>query len=41
MAMNTPGMSFRMEFASDGDKVLAVWMSRYCTGGSPNYTLTR
>ena len=35
-----PGDVYRMEFAVAGDRVLAVWMSRYCSGGSPLYTYT-
>jgi hypothetical protein len=32
-----PGDAFRLEFAVADNKILAVWMSRYCTSGSPAY----
>lgn len=37
-----PGDVHYMTFAiaEDGDKVLAGWLSKYCMGGNPTYTLT-
>lgn len=35
-----PGDVGRTFAASDGNKVLIVWVSRYCGGGSPNYAMT-
>ena len=35
-----PGDAHNMTFAIAGDKVLVGWISKYCDGGSPNYTLT-
>ncbi|MBN1657392.1 MAG: hypothetical protein JXA93_03270 [Anaerolineae bacterium] len=34
-----PGDAHNMTFAIAGDKVLAGWISKYCDGGSPAYTL--
>ena len=34
-----PGDAHNMTFAVAGDKVLVGWISRYCSGGSPSYTL--
>jgi hypothetical protein len=35
-----PGDSYNMTFAIAGDKVLVGWISKYCDGGTPAYTLT-
>jgi len=35
-----PGDVVRMEFAVVGNKVLAAWVSKYCSGGNPAYTAT-
>ena len=35
-----PGDVGRTFVASDGNQVLVVWVSRYASGGSPNYTMT-
>jgi hypothetical protein len=35
-----PGDVGRTSAASDGNKVLIAWVSRYCGGGSPNYAMT-
>ncbi|MFZ5916658.1 MAG: choice-of-anchor O protein [Chloroflexota bacterium] len=35
-----PGDAHNMTFAIAGDKVLVGWISRYCDGGAPAYTLT-
>jgi len=35
-----PGDVHHMTFAVAGEKVLAGWLSKYCMGGSPNYTLS-
>jgi hypothetical protein len=34
-----PGDAFNMTFAIAGDKVLVGWISKYCDGGLPAYTL--
>jgi hypothetical protein len=34
-----PGDVGRTSAASDGNKVLIAWVSRYCGGGSPNYAM--
>ncbi|MCI0521516.1 MAG: choice-of-anchor O protein [Chloroflexi bacterium] len=34
-----PGDAHYMEFAIAGNYVLAVWLSKYCSGGTPAYTL--
>jgi hypothetical protein len=34
-----PGDAHNMTFAIAGDKVLVGWISKYCDGGKPNYTL--
>ncbi len=34
-----PGDAHNMTFAIAGDKVLVGWISKYCDGGSPAYTL--
>ncbi len=35
-----PGDAHNMTFAIAGDKVLVGWISKYCDGGSPLYTMT-
>ena len=35
-----PGDVGRTFAASDGNKVLIAWVSRYCGGGNPNYAMT-
>jgi hypothetical protein len=35
-----PGDTLRNFLASDGNKVLFVWASKYCDSGSPNYAMT-
>lgn len=35
-----PGDTLRNFLASDGNKVLAVWVSKYCGSGSPAYSMT-
>jgi hypothetical protein len=35
-----PGDTLRNFLASDGNKVLAVWVSKYCGSGSPAYAIT-
>ncbi len=35
-----PGDAHNMTFAVAGDKVLVGWISRFCEGGSPSYTMT-
>ncbi|HSL16315.1 MAG TPA: PKD domain-containing protein [Methylomirabilota bacterium] len=35
-----PGDVLRSAAASDGNKVLIVWASKYCGGGSPNYAMS-
>jgi hypothetical protein len=35
-----PGDTLRNFAASDGNKVLFVWASKYCDSGSPNYAMT-
>ena len=35
-----PGDAHNMTFAIAGDKVLVGWISKYCDGGAPLYTLT-
>ncbi len=35
-----PGDAHKMTFAIAGDKVMAGWISKYCDGGSPTYTLS-
>lgn len=35
-----PGDVGRTFLASDGNKVLVVWVSRYASGGSPNYSMS-
>ncbi|MCL4561679.1 MAG: choice-of-anchor O protein [Chloroflexi bacterium] len=34
-----PGDTFNMVHAVAGDKILAAWLSKYCDGGTPAYTL--
>jgi hypothetical protein len=34
-----PGDAYNMTFAIAGDKVLVGWISKYCDGGSPLYTM--
>ena len=34
-----PGDAHNMTFAIAGDKVLVGWISKYCDGGSPMYTM--
>ena len=38
--MPYPGDVGRTFVASDGNQVLVVWVSRYASGGSPNYAMT-
>ena len=35
-----PGDAHYVTFAAAGDRVMAAVLSKYCTGGEPNYTLT-
>lgn len=35
-----PGDSFSAVHAVAGDRIMAAWVSRYCDGGNPTYTLT-
>jgi hypothetical protein len=34
-----PGDAYRYEFSVVDNKILAVWMSRYCTSGTPAYAM--